>query len=793
MKIRQTAAKSIPVILFALPLAALDLTRAVVVTPASLDGPENKAVQSLVEEVEKRTAVRLPVGQSWPAGGAPAIAVGPLAKAQEFAGEFARGLDSADKPGAEGYVILTGDNAVVIGGADPRGVLFGVGRLLSKLEMRAGVIRLPHPLNLSTTPETGLRGHQLGYRPKTNSYDAWTVEMWEQYIRELALFGANAIEIIPPRSDDDADSPHFPLPQIDMMAEQSRIGDEYGQDIWIWYPALDENYGDPKDIEFALKEWETVYKRLPRIDYMFVPGGDPGHTRPVHLFDLLEQQTALLKKYHPNAEMWMSPQSFNAEWMEEFYGLMDKEPEWLGGIVFGPQQRVGLPELRRRVPQKYPIRRYPDITHSRHCQYPVPDWDLAYAVTEAREVINPRPVDQARIYRLLDEYAVGFLTYSEGNHDDVNKFIWSGLGWEQDRKVIDILHDYSRFFIGPDYVDSWAQGMLALEQNWRGPLAQNAGVYTTLAQFQSMEKTASPQLKLNWRFQHGLYRAYYDAYNRSRLLYETALEDEAMSHLRRAPVIGSRLALDLAQAALDRGLAQPVSQDWRARVFELAEALYQSARAQLSVPRYQAIRVGRGANLDTVDMPLNDRIWMSGRFASIRKLASEQDRLDVIEAILNRTNPGPGGFYDDLGNLTRQPHLVRGKGYENDPAHLESSLVGFAIRDEWMDMPLAWWRHAEALNDAPLQLRYSGLDPEAQYRVRVVYAGDSPQVRIELEADGAEVHGLLERPIPFELMEFDIPESATEDGGLTLTWRGEPGRGGNGRGTQVAEVWLMKK
>ena len=34
--------------------------------------------------------------------------------------------------------------------------------------------------------------------------------MWESYIRDLAVFGANAIELIPPRSDDAADSPHFP-------------------------------------------------------------------------------------------------------------------------------------------------------------------------------------------------------------------------------------------------------------------------------------------------------------------------------------------------------------------------------------------------------------------------------------------------------------------------------------------------------------------------------------------------------------------------------------------------------
>ena len=37
-----------------------------------------------------------------------------------------------------------------------------------------------------------MRGHQLGYRPKTNAYDAWSVPMWEQYIRELAIFGTNS-------------------------------------------------------------------------------------------------------------------------------------------------------------------------------------------------------------------------------------------------------------------------------------------------------------------------------------------------------------------------------------------------------------------------------------------------------------------------------------------------------------------------------------------------------------------------------------------------------------------------
>ena len=105
-------------------------------------------------------------------------------------------------------------------------------------------------LNVTTAPAIAIRGHQLGYRPKTNAYDGWSVPMWEQYIRELAIFGTNTIELIPPRSDDAADSPHFPLPPMDMMVEMSRIANEYGLDVSIWYPAMDKDYSDPENGRF---------------------------------------------------------------------------------------------------------------------------------------------------------------------------------------------------------------------------------------------------------------------------------------------------------------------------------------------------------------------------------------------------------------------------------------------------------------------------------------------------------------------------------------------------------------
>jgi hypothetical protein len=656
---------------------------------------------------------------------------------------------------------------VTVTGNDARGVLFGVGRLLRELRMARGSVQIPDGFAETSAPRYPLRGHQLGYRPKSNTYDAWSVPAFEQYIRDLAVFGSNAVELIPPRSDDAADSPHFPLPPMRMMIELSRLLDAYGLDVWIWYPAMDRDYSDPATVKFALDEWGEVFRQLPRIDAVFVPGGDPGHTRPKYLMALLAKETEVLHRYHPHAQMWVSPQSFNQEWLDELLTILRAEqPAWLSGVVFGPQNRMSLADLRAAVPARYPIRHYPDITHNIQCQFPVPDWDAAWAVTEGRESINPRPLEEARIFRRFQPQTIGFISYSEGSNDDVNKLVWSGLGWNPDQDVTEILRQYSRYFIGEAFTESFAQGLLELERNWHGPLAANTQVDATLQHFQAMERAAPPAVLRNWRFQQALYRAYYDAYTHKRLLYETMLEDEAVRQLRETHDTAA------AAATLDRAVKEPVAAEWHARIFELAEALFQSIGMQLSVPRYKAIGVDRGATLDTLDVPLNNRLWLERQFSEARGEAAAIDR------ILNRTDPGPGGFYDDLGDVTRQAHLVRGSTSLEYHAH-------------W---PKAWWTYAESFYDDPLQMRYTGLDPAAQYRVRVVYAGDSPGRKIRMVAgDSIEVHPLMLKPQPVTPIEFDIPRKATATGELRLSWYREAGLGGNGRGCEVAEVWLMKK
>ncbi len=252
--------------------------------------PGSEAVELLRREVARRSRIHWPDAQADNAragDGAthPQIRIGSLAALQgvdEPAAHALRDLGAPDA--AEGYTLRVDGDAgapiVSIVGRDARGVLFGVGHLLRQLRMGRNAIALPADLHVATAPAYPLRGHQLGYRDKTNSYDGWDLAQWEQYICDLAVFGANTIEIMPPRSDDNMESIHFPLPPLETMAGVSALAHKYGLDLWIWYPALDEDYSDPATVDFALKEWGEIFDLLPRIDAIMVPGGDPGHAPP---------------------------------------------------------------------------------------------------------------------------------------------------------------------------------------------------------------------------------------------------------------------------------------------------------------------------------------------------------------------------------------------------------------------------------------------------------------------------------------------------------------------------------
>jgi hypothetical protein len=141
-----------------------------------------------------------------------------------------------------------------------------------------------------------------------------------------------------------------------------------------------------------------------------------------------------------------------------------------------------------------------------------------------------------------------------------------------------------------------ADGLLALERNWEGPLAGNGGVDEALALWEQIDADA-PELAGNWRWQLHLMRAYYDAYTRRRLVYETGLESDALTHLASAVAVGSADAMSRAEAALARATTANCCPAWRARIEALCDALFESIRLQTSLERHSASGAERGAVL----------------------------------------------------------------------------------------------------------------------------------------------------------------------------------------------------
>jgi hypothetical protein len=80
-------------------------------------------------------------------------------------------------------------------------------------------------------------------------------------------------------------------------------------------------------------------------------------------------------------------------------------------------------------------------------------------------------------------------------------------------------------------------------------------------------------------------------------------------------------AMRQAEVILDNAVPGTSAVEWRNRIYALAEGLFQSIHMQLSVAKYKAIAVERGATLDSLDTPLNNRSgWRRGsrRFARCR-------------------------------------------------------------------------------------------------------------------------------------------------------------------------------
>ncbi|HPC16739.1 MAG TPA: glycoside hydrolase family 20 zincin-like fold domain-containing protein [Candidatus Hydrogenedentes bacterium] len=754
------------VICFMAMHGGIDLTKAVVVAGDSgVSTADRIAARVLIEEVKARTGLEWTTTDARPPSG-PSVEIGFAAK---------------DLPPEAYRLSVDADRGLVrIEGADRRGALYGVGDFLRKMDWAPGRVTLPVDLAIETRPAYAIRGHQLGYRHTANSYDAWDEARYDRYIRELALFGANAVENIPFQ---DESSPVMPVTRERMNIAMSEICERYGLDYWIWTP-VEADLADPAVCAEALDMWEAFYRTCPRLDAVFFPGGDPGDNAPQHVMPFLEQAAQRLRAHHPKATMWISLQGFERDEVDWFFAYMnEKAPEWLAGVVHGPQSPP-LAETRQRLAKTYRLRAYPDITHTILCQFPVPWWDPAFALTEGRECVNPRPRFYARVHNRFAPYTDGFLSYSDGVHDDVNKIVWTLLAWDPDRGVRDMLIEYARFFFGPGVAADAADAILALETNWEGSAALNGAIDAVWARWQAIEARA-PELRDNWRWRLLAFRAAYDAYVRGRLLHETALEQDAHTALARAVDIGADAAMDAAEDVLRRAGTDPACAGLRARLETDGEDLFRQIGMQMSVEKYHARNFERGAVLDFLDRPLNNRWWLEDQFARIRALPDEAAKCAELDRIRTWENPVPGSRYDVVGDTARNPHVLRGEPTLLDVEDLRAPLPGYGT---WLG-PNRWRLSWLSSLDWPIGVVYEGIDTQREYVVRTTGRGESL-----LKINGARVQPARYDKELGGIKEFPVPRAAVATGKITLTWDAPDEAHLNWRHRSfLSEVWLLPR
>src|SRR5205085_3990839 len=138
---------------------------------------------------------------------------------------------------------------------------------------------------------------------------------------------------------------------------------------------------------------------------------------------------------------------------------------------------------------------------------------------------------------------------------------------------------------------------------------------------------------------------------------ETKLEHDAYDALSRAKQTGSVVALVNAARILARAKEQAPYDVYKEKCLVLADSLFNSIGAQLTIKKHGAAD-GRGNFIDNLDVPLNDSPWLTDQFSKLASIKNENETLELINALMHRTDAGTGGIYTNFGTPSSKPYVL---------------------------------------------------------------------------------------------------------------------------------------
>jgi len=666
----------------------------------------------------------------------------------------------------DGYKIACSTVNVTVFASGIRGFIYGFGMFLRKIVPVCGVPVLTEDISGKYIPDKSIRGHQIGYRTTPNTYDAWSYDDYRRYYLDMMYFGSNIVEHIPYERGISKKNRLMKYDEEEFLVKASEMADEFDLDVSLWHPN-----NDGETVEFAAERRGKLYETVPRLDVVFPPGGDPGDFSADEFVLRCKEISKALKKVHPNAQMWPSAQQPHSQpnWGEVFISEMEKLPDEIDGVITGPNHAFDLETLRRRLPSKYPIRLYPDITHNVRCEYPVhfdrDDWHFALTTGLSRECTNPRPREYRHIHRLTRRYIVGSVSYSEGITDDVNKMVWADMDFFPDCDLRTSLLDYARlFFYGAD-ADEIADGILALEINWQCDPAENPTIDRTLETFE-MLNSKYPFLAENWRFVQLHMRAKCDWVIRHRRLFELDLIRLAEKEIENGN-------LENAKEILNADYDDKYKKE-RNDITEMCAKLFDLIGLQTDIENYCADNWERGAILETIDLPVTDRKFLLSKL--------EKADADSMKRIINRNKVRSDEYYFSVALNGLEECGVSQDGY------VYMNFQGDRPNVNTGAMPVCMFKVYDNLT---FKCKVGGLDFDGDYRLKITYMSkkDEDSVSHKITANGVEIYKGAQfggekdevfdsemLPDGFETASYVIPKSVIHNGCIDLEFS-EPDMG----------------
>ncbi|MHB1357774.1 MAG: beta-N-acetylhexosaminidase family protein [Anaerolineae bacterium] len=452
----------------------------------------------------------------------------------------------------EGYSLSDGaSGSLLVTGGTPRGLLYGVGRLLREANYAPDCFT-PGAWRGSSSPVMPVRGIYFATHFHNWYHDA-PVEEIVRYVEELALWGYNIISVW-------FDQHHFasladPAAQemivrlkailnaakrIGLMTSLTNLANEaYATSPlemradWTgghngYFQTTGGHYhveicpSKPGGTELILREFEEKMQAFQDVgvDYIWLwpydqggctcgecaPWGANGFLR------LAEPEARLYKHYYPAGKVILSTWYFDRFTDGEWVGLdraFTMRPDWCDYLLVDDYGDIFPPyPLQHGVPGDLPMVSFPEIS-----MYNCAPWG-GYGA-------NPLPAHLQALWQPLGHALSGGFPYSEGIYEDLNKAICAQYFWDPDQPTNQTVRQYLAYEFGTMLVTPLSQAVTILEHNlarnwpqesegWQVKLAHTQGAADAWQTVHNLNSLLTPERQQCWRWRILYLRAQID-------------------------------------------------------------------------------------------------------------------------------------------------------------------------------------------------------------------------------------------------------------------------------------------